>query len=155
MVSHQPFGHLKHKLWSKERSEVSLAVWLPTIKSQELTQFPCVQVMCHILLESSWQELQLCLKPSYQLEVGREIYGPPKLRESQVWEFRDSHLGVPRQNAIWMWPSWKGTKYTIRGKVVASPKSGPWWVLWVRVCPWLVLALKVFKCTNQLVVWFV
>jgi hypothetical protein len=44
----------------------------------------------------------------------------------------------------------------IRGKVVASPKSGPWWVLWVWVCPWLVLAPKVLQlCANQLVVWFV
>jgi hypothetical protein len=82
-------------------------------------------------------------------------YGPAKLWGSQFWEFWDSHLGVPRQNAIWMWASWRGTKYTIRGKVVASLKSGPWWVLWVRVCPWLVLAPKVLQqCTNQLVVWF-
>jgi hypothetical protein len=42
-----------------------------------------------------------------------------------------------------------------RGKVVASLKSKLWWVLWVRVCSWLVLALKVLQwCTNQLVVWF-
>jgi hypothetical protein len=65
--------------------------------------------------------------------VCRESYGPPKLQKSQVWEFWDSHLGVPGQNAIWMWPSWRGTKYTIRGKVVASPKFEPWWVLWIRV----------------------
>jgi hypothetical protein len=32
-----------------------------------------------------------------------------------------------------MWASWRGAKYIIRGKVVASPKSGPWWVLCVRV----------------------
>jgi len=25
-----------------------------------------------------------------------------------------------------MWALWRGAKYTIRGKVVASPKSGPW-----------------------------
>jgi hypothetical protein len=41
-----------------------------------------------------------------------------------MWEFRDSLLGVPGQKAIWMWPLWRGTKYTIRGKVVASPKLG-------------------------------
>jgi len=64
-------------------------------------------------------------------------------------------VGVPKQNAIWMWASWRGTKYTIKGKVVASPKSGPWWVLWVWVCSWLILAPKVPQlCTNQLVVWF-
>jgi hypothetical protein len=53
---------------------------------------------------------------------------------------------------IWMWPSWRGAENTIRGKVVASPKSRPWWVLWVRVCPWLVLAPKGLQlCTNRLV----
>jgi hypothetical protein len=33
-------------------------------------------------------------------------------------------LGVPRQNAIWMWGLWRGIEYTIRGKVVASLSSG-------------------------------
>ncbi len=36
-------------------------------------------------------------------------------------------------------------KNTIRGKVVASPKFKPWWVLWVHVCPWFVSAPK---CSN-------
>jgi hypothetical protein len=38
------------------------------------------------------------------------------------WEFRNSHLGVLGQNDIWVLVPWLGTKYTIRGKVVASPK---------------------------------
>jgi hypothetical protein len=63
---------------------------------------------------------------------------------------------VPGQNVIWVLVPWPITKYTIRGKVVASPKSEPWWILWVWVCLWLVLAPKVLKLyTNQLVVWFV
>jgi hypothetical protein len=56
-----------------------------------------------------------------------------KVVESQLWEFRDTHLGVSGQKAIWMWPSWRAIEYTVRGKVVASPKSGPWWVLCVRI----------------------
>jgi hypothetical protein len=40
-------------------------------------------------------------------------------------------LGVLGQKAIWMWPAWRDAKYTIRGKVVASPKSRSWWVLCV------------------------
>jgi hypothetical protein len=44
-----------------------------------------------------------------------------------------------------MWASWRGTKYTVKGKVVASPKSKPWWVLWIQVCPWFVLAPKVLQ----------
>jgi hypothetical protein len=53
-------------------------------------------------------------------------------------------------------PCGEAQSITIKGKVVASPNSEPWWILWVRICPWLVLAPKVLKlCTNQLVVWFV
>jgi len=53
MGSHDPFGHLKHKLWPNQRLGVKLPIWLPTTKSQESTQFPCVQVACNISLESS------------------------------------------------------------------------------------------------------
>jgi hypothetical protein len=42
MGLHDPFGHLKHKLWSKERPGVKLVIWLPTIKSRESPRFPCV-----------------------------------------------------------------------------------------------------------------
>ncbi len=28
---------------------------------------------------------------------------------------------------------WPGTKNTIKGKVMASLKSGPWWILWIHV----------------------
>jgi hypothetical protein len=65
-------------------------------------------------------------------------------------------LGLLKQNDIWVLAPWPGTKNTIRGKVVASPKCGPWWFLWVYVCPWFVRAPKMlWLCTNQLIVWFV
>jgi len=70
----------------------------------------------------------------------------------QFWEFRDSQT----QNDIWVLVLWPSIKYTIRGKVVASPKFGLWWILWVRVCSWFICAPKVLElCTNQLIVWFV
>jgi hypothetical protein len=97
MGSHHPFRHLKHKLWSKERSKVKLLVWLPTTKSQESTRFPCVQATCNIPLESSWRGLQLFFRPHYNWRSSHEVMGAPKSRESQVWEFRDFHLGVPGQ----------------------------------------------------------
>ena len=53
MGLHNPFGHLKHKLWPKKGSGIKLAIWLPTIKSWESPQYPCVQVVCDIFLESS------------------------------------------------------------------------------------------------------
>jgi hypothetical protein len=63
---------------------------------------------------------------SFQSKVYTQNYAPPKLQESQFWEFQDFNLGVPRQNDIWMLAPWPGTENTIRGKVVASPKSRPW-----------------------------
>jgi hypothetical protein len=93
---------------------------------------------------------------SFQSKVYTQSYGGLKLQKSQLWEFRDSHFGVLGQNAIWVLVPWRGTKYIIRGKVVASPKSRPWWILWIWITPWLVLAPKVLKlCINQLVVWVV
>jgi hypothetical protein len=45
--------------------------------------------------------------------------------------FKTLDLGVLGQNDIWVQPLWLGVENTIRGKVVAFPKSRPWWVLWV------------------------
>jgi hypothetical protein len=146
-----PFGHLKHKLWPKERPWVKIVIWLPTIKSEESTRFFIMKVSCNIPLESSWQGLKLFFKPHRNQRYAHEVMGPQSCKNPNF-----GNLEVPGQNAIWMWASWRSTKYIIRGKVVASPKSGPWWVLWVQICPWWVLTPKVPKlCTNQLVVWFV
>jgi hypothetical protein len=85
------------------------------------------------------------LKLHFNQRSFTQNYGPPKLQESQLWEFRDSHLEILGQNDIWVLVLWPSTEYTIRGKAVASPKSKSWWVLWVlwvRVCPWFVRAPK-------------
>jgi hypothetical protein len=39
MGSHDPFGHLKHKLWPKERPRVKLAIWLQSMGGRESTRF--------------------------------------------------------------------------------------------------------------------
>jgi hypothetical protein len=61
MGSHRPFGHLKHKLWSKERPGVKLTVWLLTIKSWKINPMFSHAGGVKISLESSRQGLQLCL----------------------------------------------------------------------------------------------
>jgi hypothetical protein len=72
---------------------------------------------------------------------------------AKLWAPKVARIPIARQNAIWMCPPWRGVKNTIRGKVMASPKFGSWWVLWIQVCPWFILALKVLKlCINQLIV---
>jgi hypothetical protein len=61
--SHEPFGHLQHKLWSKKGPGVKLPVWLPTTKSRVSTQSRCAQVECDTSLERSWGELQVFFRP--------------------------------------------------------------------------------------------
>jgi hypothetical protein len=39
MGLHDPFGHLKHKLWSKEGPEIKLAIWLPPLKTKNRPDF--------------------------------------------------------------------------------------------------------------------
>jgi hypothetical protein len=63
MASHEPFGHLQHKLCMKEGSGVKLAIWFPTTKSRESTWPRCVQVKCNTPLKRSQGELQVCFRP--------------------------------------------------------------------------------------------
>ncbi len=56
-----------------KRPIVKLVVWLLIIKSQESTQFSCVQAMCDILLERSWPRLQLFFRPHYNRKSARQI----------------------------------------------------------------------------------
>jgi hypothetical protein len=72
---HDPFEYLKHKLWPKEGLGVELAIWLPTTKNQ-----PCVQVACHISLESSQWGLQLCRKPHLNQRSAHKVWVPKVAR---------------------------------------------------------------------------
>jgi hypothetical protein len=150
MGSHDPFGHLKHKLWPKGGPGIKLAVWLLTTESWELTRFLCVQVACNVPLKSFQQGLQLRFRPHLDWKSAQEVIVLQSCRTPSLGD-----LEVPRQKAIWMPLPWGGAEYTIWGKVVASPESRLWWILWVRGRPCLILAPKVFQpCANQLVCWF-
>jgi hypothetical protein len=90
------FRHLKHKLWPKERPGVKLADWLPTIKSQKSTRFPCLQVACDIPSESSQRRLQLCFRSHLNWRFSC------KIMRTQSWESLNfGNFGTPLgQNAI-------------------------------------------------------
>jgi len=155
MASHEPFGHLQHKLWSKERPGVKLAVWPPTTKNRESTQPRCVQVECNTPLEKLLRRATSLIETLSQLEVWAESYELPKSRESNPGQFRDSSLGVSGLKAIRMQVRRSNAKNTIWGKVTASPKSGPWWVKWVHVARALSQHQGCFRrWTNPLVVGF-
>jgi hypothetical protein len=156
MGSHDPFGHLKHKLWPKEKLGIKLAIWLLTTKICESPN----SLVCRWHVTYCWKVLNEGYNfASNLISIGSlhtKLWAPKVAKVPTLGILGDSHLGIPGKNVIWMWALWKGIKYTIRGKVVASPKFGSWWVLWVRVYPCLVLTPKVLQlCTNQLVVWFV
>jgi hypothetical protein len=144
MGSHISFVYSKHKLWPKEGSKVKLPIWFPIIKNQESPWFTYVQVLCHISLKSSQQGLQLYFRPYFNRRSLQKVIGFQSRESFNFGNFGTPKLGVPRQNDIWVQALWLGIDNIIMGKVVASPKSGPWWVLWVCVCLWFVHAPKVF-----------
>jgi hypothetical protein len=56
--------------------------------------------------------------------------------------------------AIWMPPPRQVAEYTIRGKVVASPKARAVMSLVCPCCPWLVPTPKGSKMSSNHFVWF-
>jgi hypothetical protein len=141
MLSHSRFGHLQPKLWEKEGPGVKLAIWLPTTKSRESTRFRCPIRECDTSLERFRRGLQLRFRPRRDPRSERGAMpsqSPGSPEPGHLVGFRDSILGVPGKRATWMWVRQSVAEYTIWGMVVASPESGPWWVLWSEVpvaCP--------------------
>ncbi len=60
-------------------------------------------------------------------------------------------VGVSKQNAIWMWPLWRGINY-YKGEGGGFPQVQAVVNLVNLSCPWLILAPKVLQlCINHLV----
>jgi hypothetical protein len=98
MASYEPFGHLQHKLWSKKRPGVKLAVWLPTTKSRESTRFRCMQVKCDMPLKISQGELQLWLDLILIRVWGEKLWAP-KVLGVQTKTISRLHLESPEKNS--------------------------------------------------------
>jgi hypothetical protein len=90
MGLHDPFGHLKHKLWPKKGLKVKLTIWLPTTKSRELTQFHYVQVLCHIAFERSWQGLKLFFRLHLNQRSIHKVMEPQSCKSPNFGNFRTS-----------------------------------------------------------------
>jgi hypothetical protein len=80
MGLHEPFGHLKHKLWPKEGPKVKLTIWLLITKSRKLPWFYYVQVVWDISLERFWQGLQCFFKPHFNQRFAHKVMGPKVTR---------------------------------------------------------------------------
>jgi hypothetical protein len=142
MGLYRPFGHPKHKLWSKERPGVKLAIWLPTTKSRELTQFPYVQEMCNIPLEISWWGLQLCFRPCCHRRSAQEVMCLQSCRSPRCWNFGSGSLGT--KSHLDVAPMERRRVY-YKGECGGFLQSGPWWVLCVRIARG---SSKHQKCSN-------
>jgi hypothetical protein len=88
-----------------------------------------------------------------------------RARGEKLWSFKISrvqtgivsrlHFGSPGKKSHLNASAAESCREYIRGKVVASLESGPWWVKWIQGCSWLVLTPKGCKMSsNQLVVGF-
>ncbi len=89
MGSYNPFEYLKHNLWPKDKSRIKLTIWLTTIKIEESSKFPYVQMTCHISLKFMMRTT-IFLKFLIQLKVWKKIYEPLMSHESQFRKLWDS-----------------------------------------------------------------
>jgi len=92
------------------------------------------------------------LETTSRSEVCSQSYGAPKLWESHLVWFRDSHLGVPRQKNHLDVGSMASHKVYYKGEGGGFPQVRAVMSLVCPCCPWLVFAPKVFQlCINHFV----
>jgi hypothetical protein len=155
MSLHDPFGHLKHKLWPKERSGVKLTIWLPTIKSQKSPWFHCIQVACDIPLESSWRGLNYDLDFISIGGLHTKLWAPKVIG---VLTLGISELPLGSPGTKWH----LGVGLVVKHIVYYKGEGGGFPQVWAVVSlvnPCLPMARPCTKVLqlriNQLVVWFV
>ncbi len=154
-MAHVPFGHLQHKLWTKEGLGVKLTVWLPTTKSWESTRPWRVQVECDTPLESFQGELQVCFRfhPDRRSEQGVMNSQSPKSPNRDSSKLLLESLG---KKCHWdVGVAGKHKEYYMG----EGGGFSRFWVVVSHVSPVLPMACpsteSAFKCelTNLLMVW--
>jgi len=87
-----------------------------------------------------------------RFEVCLQSYGAPKLWESRLARFRDSHLGVPRKKSHLDVGPMERCRVYYKGKGGGFPQVRAVVSFVCPCCPWFILAPKVLQlCTNHLV----
>jgi len=131
MALHRPFGYLQHKLWQKEGPRAKLPSWPLKVRNR-----PDPDV-CRWIATHHWKAFEESYKFVLDLisirGLSKKLW-PRKILGVQtrtVLRLLLGSLGVSGQKTIWMWVPQRGIDYTIWGKVVVSPESKPWWILWV------------------------
>ncbi len=77
--------------------------------------------MSHIV-EKILTRVQLCFKFHLNRRSTKEVMG---FQSGESPNLKTPNLGVLEQNEIWVQPPQPGIKNTMKGKVMASLKSGP------------------------------
>jgi len=132
MGLHHPFEHLKHKLWPKEGSGVKLAVWLPTIKSWELTRFLCMQMACDIPLKAFDEGYNFASNLISIWGLHAKLWCPKVVGVSTL-VISGLPLGSPEtKNHLDVGPV-ERCKVDYKGEGGGFPQVRAWWVLCVRV----------------------
>jgi hypothetical protein len=142
MGLHDPFGHLKHKIWTKERLGVK-----PNHKKLRIDLIPLLAGACDMPLENFRRGLQLCFRLHPNRRFAHKVRTPQSCGTSNLGDFgTKNHLDeglAERWRVYYM------------GEGGGFPWVWPWWVLWVRSRSWFVLTPKVLQhCAYQLVGWF-
>jgi len=86
MNLHISFEYLKHKLWPKKGRESNYQLF--NFSGQESPQFPCVQMVYHIPLESSQRELQLCFRPHLNWRFAHKVTSYQNRKNPNFGNFR-------------------------------------------------------------------
>jgi hypothetical protein len=131
MASNWSFGHLQPKLCAKEGPRVK------TTKRQESTSFRHPIWECDMALKRSQRGLQLWFRPRRDWTLQSGDMGSQS-SESPTGTISGLHFGNPKNLCHLDVASTANCREYYMGKVVASPESGPWWVLCVKVsvaCP--------------------
>ncbi len=133
MGLHDPFGHLQHKLWQKERPGVKTNILTPDHKKLRIDPTSVhasgvrygfrVQGLGLKALDESCN-FALDLIPIGGLSTKLQSHKVAGVLTLAILGFLEGSPGTKK--AMWMWALQRGAQYTIWGKVVASPKSGPW-----------------------------
>jgi len=127
MGLHDQFEYLQHKLWPKERLGIKVLIWLPTLKVRNHSGLR----VCRGRATNHWKYLDEGYNFSWNFTLIEGLH-------KNVLGIQSG--GSLKKIDIWVQPLWLITENTIRGKVVASLKLGPWWVFWIYVCSWFVHA---------------
>jgi hypothetical protein len=149
MGLHDPFGHLKHKIWPREGLRVKLTIWLSTTKVRNRPNF----LVCRWRVLCCWKSLDegynfgsdlISIGGLHTKLWGPKVAGIPTLAISGLpfGSLRTkSHLDVALVERHIVYYKGEGDDFPQVRAVVSLVSPN---------CPWLILASKVLQlCTNH------